>query len=58
MRFKPFLQFARAFVNGLPDSRMDVTAIVESGNRVVVEGVFSGTHTAQLGLLPEPTAAH
>lgn len=35
---------ADRFVTGLPDSRMDVTAIIESGDRVVVEGVYSG-HT-------------
>ena len=28
---------------------MDVTAIIESGNRVVVEGAYSGTHTGPLG---------
>ena len=43
-----FLQHSRVFVTGLPDSRMDVTAVIESGNRVVVEGVYSGTHTGPL----------
>jgi steroid delta-isomerase-like uncharacterized protein len=45
---EPFLQHAKTFVTGLPDSRMDVTAIIESGNHVVVEGVYTGTHTGPL----------
>jgi steroid delta-isomerase-like uncharacterized protein len=45
----PFLEHSKGFVTGLPDSRMEVTAIIESGNRVVIEGVYSGTHTGPLG---------
>lgn len=44
----PFLQHAKGFVTALPDSRMEVTAVIESGNRVVVEGVYAGTHTGPL----------
>lgn len=44
----PFLAHARAFVTAMPDSRMEVTAIVESGDRVVVEGIYTGTHTGPL----------
>jgi predicted ester cyclase len=46
---EPFLELERGFVTALPDSRMEVTAIIESGNRVVVEGAYSGTHTGRLG---------
>ena len=46
---EPFLELERGFVTALPDSRMEVTAIIESGNRVVVEGAYSGTHTGPLG---------
>ena len=46
---EPYLHTARGFITAMPDSRMDVTAIIESGNRVVVEGEYSGTHTGPLG---------
>jgi len=46
---EPYLQTAKGFVTAMPDSRMEVTAIIESGNRVVVEGTYSGTHTGPLG---------
>jgi steroid delta-isomerase-like uncharacterized protein len=46
---EPYLDTARGFVTALPDSRMEVTAIIESGDRVVVEGTYSGTHTGPLG---------
>jgi predicted ester cyclase len=44
----PFLEHSRGFITALPDSRMEVTAIIESGNRVVIEGVYSGTHAGPL----------
>ena len=47
---------ARAFKAGLPDSRMEVDHLVESGDEVVVLGHFRGTHTGDLqsanGTLP------
>ena len=46
---EPYLGTAKGFVAALPDSRMNVTAIIESGDRVVVEGTYSGTHTGPLG---------
>jgi len=46
---EPYLQTAQGFVTAMPDSRMEVTAIIESGNRVVVEGTYSGTFTGTLG---------
>ena len=46
---EPYLQTAKGFITAMPDSRMDVTAIIESGDRVVVEGTYSGTHTGPLG---------
>ena len=39
---------AQGFTTALPDSRLDAKPIVESGSRVVVEGVYSGTHTGPL----------
>jgi steroid delta-isomerase-like uncharacterized protein len=44
----PYLAHAQAFVTAMPDSRMEVTGVVESGDRVVVEGVYTGTHTGPL----------
>ncbi|MDQ6670126.1 MAG: ester cyclase [Chloroflexota bacterium] len=46
---EPFLDNAMGFVTALPDSRMDATAIIESGDYVVVEGTYSGTHPGPLG---------
>jgi steroid delta-isomerase-like uncharacterized protein len=46
---EPYIQTARGFITAMPDSRMEVTAIIESGNYVVVEGAYSGTHTGPLG---------
>jgi len=43
-----FLGMSEGFVRALPDSLMNVTSIIESGNRVVVEGIYSGTHTGPL----------
>src|SRR4051794_32786763 len=46
----------RAFKTGLPDSRMAVDHVVETGDEVVVLGHFRGTHTGDLqspnGTLP------
>jgi len=44
----PFLAHARAFVTAMPDSRMEVTSLIESGSHAVVEGVYTGTHTGPL----------
>ena len=43
-----FLGHAQGFTTAFPDSRMEVTTIIESGNRAAVEGVYSGTHTGPL----------
>jgi steroid delta-isomerase-like uncharacterized protein len=45
---EPYLRTANGFVTAFPDSRMAVTAIIESGNNVVIEGLYSGTHTGPL----------
>jgi predicted ester cyclase len=45
---EPFLRTANGFVTAFPDSRMEATAIIESGNMVVIEGLYSGTHTGPL----------
>lgn len=44
----PFRAYGEAFKRGLPDARHRVRTAVESGDTVVVEGTFSGTHTAPL----------
>ena len=43
-----YLDLARGFVAAFPDCRMEVTALIESGNLAVIEGVYSGTHTGVL----------
>lgn len=43
-----YLGTAKGFVTAFPDSRFDVTAVIASGNSVVMEGVYSGTHTGPL----------
>ena len=43
-----FLRHAQGFTTAFPDSRMEVTAIIESGDHAAVEGVYSGTHTGPL----------
>ena len=39
---------AKGFAAAFPDSKMEITAVVESGGRAVVEGVYSGIHTGPL----------
>ena len=43
-----FLGHAQGFAAAFPDSQMKVTTIIESGNHVVVEGVYTGTQTGPL----------
>jgi predicted ester cyclase len=45
---EPFLEFERGFIGAMPDSRFEVTAVIESGNLAVVEGAYTGTHTGPL----------
>jgi steroid delta-isomerase-like uncharacterized protein len=45
---EPFLAHAKGFATALPDSRLEVTSVVESGTFVVVEGAYTGTHTGPL----------
>jgi ketosteroid isomerase-like protein len=42
------LAFGRMFKDGLPDARMEIVNVVESGPEVVVEGRFRGTHSGDL----------
>jgi len=44
-----FVQFARAFKRGLPDSHIVVARTIESGDSLVVEGAYRGTFTGVLG---------
>lgn len=45
---EPFLAFSRGWVVGLPDSRLEAETITVEGNRAVVEGRYTGTHTGPL----------
>jgi len=40
--------FGQAFMDGLPDARMQIDRIVESGNEAYVSGRFQGTHKGDL----------
>jgi len=43
-----FVGHGQGFAAAFPDSRMEVTAIIESGSHAVAEGVYTGTHTGPL----------
>jgi steroid delta-isomerase-like uncharacterized protein len=43
-----FLGHAQGFAAAFPDSRMEVTTIIESGHHAAAEGLYSGTHTGPL----------
>jgi predicted ester cyclase len=43
-----FLEHEVAFVTAFPDARAELVRAVESGDVVMTEGIFSGTHTAPL----------
>jgi len=41
-------QFGETFKRALPDARLELVSILESGDRAAVEGRFAGTHTGPL----------
>lgn len=43
-----FLRHAQGFATAFPDSRMQVTTMIDATDRAVVEGVYTGTHTGPL----------
>ncbi|HVK25830.1 MAG TPA: ester cyclase [Actinokineospora sp.] len=43
-----FLRHAQGMATAFPDSRMEITTIVESDGRAVVEGCYQGTHTGPM----------
>lgn len=43
-----FIGYAQGFAQAFPDSRLKVDTLIEAGNRVVVEGAYTGTHTGPL----------
>ena len=43
-----FVAMASGFAAALPDSRLVVGQITEDGDRVIVEGKYTGTHTAPM----------
>ena len=42
---RPFLQ---GYVDGFPDARFNLSNVVASGDRVIVEGTYSGTNTGPM----------
>ena len=49
-----FKAFGEAFTNAMSDARHEIVRSFESGDTVVVEGVFSGRHTGPM-VTPEGT---
>jgi steroid delta-isomerase-like uncharacterized protein len=53
---EPFVAYGQAFLTAFPDGRIHRDRYLESGDRVVVEGRFTGTNTGPLqspaGTLP------
>lgn len=45
-----FLEFAKAFWRAFPDGRLQPKLFIEEGNRLMVEGVHTGTHTGVLAM--------
>jgi steroid delta-isomerase-like uncharacterized protein len=45
---EPFLAHAKGFAAAFPDSRMEVSSVIAAGDRIVVEGMYRGTHTGPL----------
>ena len=45
---EPFVAYGRAFLRAFPDGRIHGDRYVEDGDRIVVEGRFTGTHTGPL----------
>ncbi len=44
----PFKAYLAAFKNAAPDSQMSMDSVIEAGDVVVVEGVFTGTQSGAL----------
>jgi ketosteroid isomerase-like protein len=44
----PFVAYGQAFLRAFPDGRIHRDRYVEAGNRIVVEGRFTGTNTGPL----------
>src|SRR6266516_3548010 len=42
---RPYLQ---GYVDGFPDARFNLSNVVASGDRVIVEGTYSGTNTGAM----------
>ena len=56
MKLDEWRAYGQTFKDALPDARMEVDSVIESGNRVAVEARFVGTHEGPLatpqGTLP------
>ena len=44
----PFVAYGQGFLRAFPDGRIHRDRTVEAGDRIVVEGRFTGTHTGPL----------
>jgi steroid delta-isomerase-like uncharacterized protein len=54
-QFKPF---AQAFIDAFPDAKVRAERVYESGDTILAEGVYAGTHTGSLvgnGMTVPPT---
>ena len=58
---EPFKQYVNVFLTAAPDAHIAGRRYLESGDTIVVEGAFSGTHTGPLmtpmGVVP-PSGRH
>jgi predicted ester cyclase len=43
-----FVGMSQGFASAFPDSRMEATIVIASGDHAVIEGSYSGTHTGPL----------
>lgn len=41
-------EFSRGFAGAMPDGRHTVTGVVQDGDRLAIEGTWTGTHTGPL----------
>jgi predicted ester cyclase len=46
-----WVEFSRGFSAGMPDGKHTITGVLQDGDRLVVEGTWTGTHTGPLASL-------
>jgi steroid delta-isomerase-like uncharacterized protein len=45
---EPFKEYGKAFFDAFPDAAMRIKSVYETGDTIIVEGSFAGTHTQAL----------